>query len=124
MSTVFLKSPSYESIRSAFNDIVQFNHIFLHLIDISPPGCPQVSWVRHNDVSLISVGKYKYIKDSRFRVMNEYPKLQDWELVINDVRLKDQGQYECQVNTSPILQQAFFLSVVGKKKSLYIAHWT
>ena len=50
--------------------------------------------------------------------MNEYPKLQDWELVINDVKLKDQGQYECQVNTSPILQQAFFLSVVGKKESL------
>ena len=70
--------------------------------------------MRHSDVSLISVGKYKYIKDSRFRVINESPKQQDWELAINDVKQKDEGFYECQVNTLPPLQQSFFLTVVGK----------
>lgn len=75
-------------------------------------GQKSVSWVRHSDVSLISVGKYKYIKDSRFHVINEFPKQQDWELAIKDVKQKDEGLYECQVNTLPPLQQSFFLTVV------------
>ena len=72
----------------------------------------QVSWVRHRDVSLISVGKYKYIKDARFQIVND--RHEEWVLVIKDVGLDDQGLYECQVNTSPLLRQAFYLHVVGK----------
>jgi len=75
-------------------------------------GQKSVSWVRHSDVSLISVGKYKYIQDSRFHVINEFPNHQDWELAIKDVKLKDEGLYECQVNTLPPLHQPFFLTVV------------
>ncbi len=40
-----------------------------------------MSWVRHDDVSLISVGKLKYIKDERFKVINE-ENSQDWVLAI------------------------------------------
>ena len=46
----------------------------------------QVSWVRHDDVSLISVGKLKYIKDERFRIINE-DHSDDWVLAIRYVRL-------------------------------------
>ena len=77
----------------------------------------QVSWVRHSDVSLISVGKYQYMKDKRFRVLHE-PHAQDWILVIKSVTFADEGMYECQVNTSPILRQGVFLTVVGKWPAL------
>ena len=73
----------------------------------------QVSWVRHNNVSLISVGKYKYIKDERFRIVHEHHD-EDWILAIKSVKKADQGVYECQVNTSPLQRQKFYLKTVGK----------
>ncbi len=72
--------------------------------------------MRHNDVGLISVGKYQYIQDPRFRVIHE-PSSQEWILVIRDVRFGDEGAYECQVNTSPVRRKTVFLTVVGKVES-------
>ena len=56
----------------------------------------QVSWVRHDDVSLISVGKLKYIKDERFRIINE-DHSDDWVLAIRYVRLSTTILY-CSTN--------------------------
>jgi hypothetical protein len=74
---------------------------------------PQVSWVRYRDVSLIAVGKFVYISDDRFRVMHE-TNADDWFLVIKSVSYKDEGIYECQVNSEPYQTYKYSLSVVGK----------
>ena len=78
-----------------------------------PPLPPQVSWVRHSDVGLISVGKFQYIRDPRFKIVHA-PRSQEWMLVIRAVRFGDEGPYECQVNTSPIRRETVHLTVVGK----------
>ena len=64
-------------------------------------------------MSLISVGKYQYIQDPRFRILHE-PHAQDWILSLEGVKFSDQGYYECQVNTLPILSHRIYLNVVGK----------
>ena len=38
----------------------------------------------------------------------------EWQLIIKDVRYSDAGQYECQINTSPVLSHTLKLAVVGK----------
>lgn len=63
-------------------------------------GQKTVSWVRYRDVSLIAVGKYVYISDVRFKVLHE-PHSDEWFLVIKSVSYKDQGVYQCQVNSEP-----------------------
>ena len=75
-----------------------------------------MSWVRHNDVGLISVGKFQYIRDPRFKIVHA-PRSQEWLLVIRAVRFGDEGPYECQVNTSPIRRETVYLTVVGKLDS-------
>ncbi len=72
-----------------------------------------MSWVRYRDVSLIAVGKFVYISDDRFRVMHE-ANADDWFLVIKSVSYKDEGIYECQVNSEPYQTYKYSLSVVGK----------
>ena len=74
--------------------------------------------MRHNDVGLISVGKFQYIRDPRFKIVHA-PRSQEWMLVIRAVRFGDEGPYECQVNTSPIRRETVYLTVVGKSDS----HW-
>ena len=37
----------------------------------------------------------------------------EWELRISDIRHSDAGNYECQINTNPILSHTIFLTVVG-----------
>eukprot|EP00094_Tigriopus_californicus_P008328 TCALIF_08024-PA protein Name:"Protein of unknown function" AED:0.35 eAED:0.35 QI:0/0/0/0.75/0.66/0.75/4/0/191 len=76
-----------------------------------------VSWVRHSDVSLISVGKYQYIKDPRFKILHE-PHAHDWILRIQALKYSDAGLYECQVNTSPILRRPIFLNVVDPQTEI------
>ncbi|CAB4059260.1 unnamed protein product [Lepeophtheirus salmonis] len=76
---------------------------------ISNLGQKSVSWVRHNDVNLISVGKYKYIKDKRIRILHES---HEWVLIITDVQFFDKGLYECQVNSSPRVSKIISLNVV------------
>lgn len=41
----------------------------------------------------------------------------EWQLVIKDVRFSDAGQYECQINTSPVLSHTLKLAVVGEYSS-------
>ena len=73
----------------------------------------QVSWVRYRDTSLLSVGKFVYISDRRFKVLHEVNS-SDWFLVIKSVTYNDEGIYECQVNSDPYKTFKFHLSVVGE----------
>jgi len=70
-----------------------------------------VSWLRHKDVNLLSVGRYLYTKDARMKVMEDRGR-GDWMLEIRNVKHSDAGDYECQVNTNPLLKHTVALSVV------------
>lgn len=69
-----------------------------------------VSWIRHNDVNILSLNQLLYTKDTRVSVMVT-PDMDEWELQIRDVKKEDEGQYECQVNTNPLSQLLASLSV-------------
>ena len=68
--------------------------------------------MRHEDVRLIAVGKLKYIKDNRFRIINQ-DNSEEWMLIIRSLKKSDEGLYECQVNASPMLRLTIYLNVVG-----------
>ncbi|KAK8389840.1 hypothetical protein O3P69_009084 [Scylla paramamosain] len=73
-----------------------------------------VSWMRHQDLHILSVGEYKYNSDDRITVsLNE--ERQEWRLVIERVTLKDAGMYQCQVATKPVLSFVVNLEVVVPK---------
>ena len=66
---------------------------------------------------LISVGKYQYIQDDRFKIIHEAHS-HDWILRIQAVDYDDAGMYECQVNTEPMRRRAIYLNVVGESRNL------
>ena len=90
--------------------------------------------MRYRDVSLIAVGKFIYIADDRFKVrllshnfrsflflifsidfqVLHESNSEEWFLVINSVTYKDEGIYECQVNSDPYKTFKYHLSVVGE----------
>ena len=61
--------------------------------------------------TLISTDDSRYIDDSRLSV--ERPKIEDWNLMIREVRHNDSGEYMCQVNTKPVKIKRIYLFVLG-----------
>ena len=53
----------------------------------------------------------RIIDDERISV--ERPFTQDWNLHIRDVKHSDQGLYNCQINTNPVLIKTVYLAVQG-----------
>ncbi|KAH1009202.1 hypothetical protein HUJ04_001595 [Dendroctonus ponderosae] len=72
----------------------------------------QVSWVRHRDVHLLTVGPYTYTSDQRFRAIHE-PHTEDWTLQIKYPQHRDSGVYECQISCTPHLSHFIHLTVIG-----------
>ncbi|XP_064082307.1 hemicentin-2-like isoform X1 [Macrobrachium nipponense] len=70
-----------------------------------------VSWIRHRDIHLLTVGRYTYTSDQRFRALHEEDS-DDWVLKINYVQLRDTGIYECQISTTPPVSHFIRLNVV------------
>ncbi|XP_050738864.1 zwei Ig domain protein zig-8-like [Eriocheir sinensis] len=70
-----------------------------------------VSWIRHRDIHLLTVGRYTYTSDQRFRALHEDDS-DDWLLKINYVQPRDSGVYECQVSTTPPMSHYVRLKVV------------
>ncbi|MPC55413.1 hypothetical protein E2C01_049348 [Portunus trituberculatus] len=71
----------------------------------------KVSWIRHRDIHLLTVGRYTYTSDQRFRALHEEDS-DDWLLKINYVQTRDSGMYECQISTTPPLSHFVRLNVV------------
>ncbi|XP_032593469.1 uncharacterized protein LOC6563053 [Drosophila grimshawi] len=71
----------------------------------------QVSWVRHRDIHLLTVGRYTYTSDQRFRAIHQ-PQTEDWMLQIKYPQHRDSGIYECQVSTTPHMSHYIHLTVV------------
>ncbi|XP_028028592.1 tyrosine-protein phosphatase Lar-like isoform X1 [Bombyx mandarina] len=71
----------------------------------------QVSWVRHRDIHLLTVGRYTYTSDQRFRAIH-LPHSEDWTLQIKYPQHRDSGIYECQISTTPHMSHYIHLNVV------------
>ncbi|CAL4143015.1 unnamed protein product, partial [Meganyctiphanes norvegica] len=70
-----------------------------------------VAWIRHEDLHILTVDKYRYTTDKRVStVYNEVA--QEWVLRIRKVTHDDAGMYECQVSTKPILSFIVNMEVV------------
>lgn len=55
-----------------------------------------VTWIRHRDVHILTVGQYTYTTDQRFLARHN-PTTDEWTLVIKYVQERDAGIYECQI---------------------------
>ncbi|CAL7945057.1 unnamed protein product [Xylocopa violacea] len=77
----------------------------------------QVSWVRHRDVHLLTLGRYTYTNDQRFRPIHNV-QTDDWTLEIKYPQLRDSGYYECQVSTSPHMSHIVHLDVIEPKTEI------
>ncbi|XP_047004694.1 zwei Ig domain protein zig-8-like [Schistocerca americana] len=70
-----------------------------------------VSWVRHRDIHLLTVGRYTYTSDQRFEALHS-PHTEDWTLRIRYAQRRDSGVYECQISTTPPVGRLVQLRVV------------
>jgi len=77
-------------------------------------GDKTVSWIRLSDTSLLTVGGYTYTSDLRLESKHE-PGSPHWYLIIRNVSLVDDGQYECQVSTTPHMSTTISLQIKEAK---------
>lgn len=83
----------------------------------------QVSWIRHRDIHILTVGAYTYTSDQRFQAIHHRSHSDQWTLHIKWAQKRDAGIYECQVSTQPVRSIFVTLNVVGEYKShYYIRH--
>ncbi|KAK2725878.1 hypothetical protein QYM36_000374 [Artemia franciscana] len=59
-----------------------------------------VSWVRHRDLHVLTVGHFTYTTDVRFGA-HYGQSAGDWSLQIKSVQPRDSGLYDCQIGTQP-----------------------
>lgn len=77
----------------------------------------QVSWIRHRDIHILTVGTYTYTTDQRFQTAF-HRDINEWTLQIKWAQKRDEGMYECQISTIPIKSYSVRLNIVGE----YILH--
>ncbi|XP_064104118.1 zwei Ig domain protein zig-8-like [Macrobrachium rosenbergii] len=77
-----------------------------------------VSWLRHRDTHLLTVGRYTYTSDQRFRAEHT-PGSEDWALTVGFAQVRDSGMYECQVSTTPPMRHYIWLKVVEPQTVIY-----
>nr|CAD7443382.1 unnamed protein product [Timema bartmani] len=70
----------------------------------------QVSWIRTHDLHILTSGDLTYTSDARFEVLHP-PGSDSWTLRIMSVQTRDEGKYECQVNTDPKMNLAVVLTL-------------
>ncbi|XP_068916511.1 zwei Ig domain protein zig-8 isoform X2 [Tenebrio molitor] len=74
-------------------------------------GNKTVSWIRHRDIHILTVGSYTYTSDQRFQA-NHHPETDEWTLQIKWAQKRDGGIYECQISTQPVRSYFVNLNVV------------
>lgn len=73
----------------------------------------QVSWIRHRDIHILTVGSYTYTTDQRFQAIHR-KNSDEWTLQVKWAQKRDGGMYECQISTQPVKSFFVNLSVVGE----------
>lgn len=74
-------------------------------------GNKTVSWIRHRDIHILTVGAYTYTSDQRFQA-TYHKETEDWTLQIKWAQKRDGGMYECQISTQPVRSYFVRLNVV------------
>ncbi|XP_071552081.1 opioid-binding protein/cell adhesion molecule homolog isoform X2 [Panulirus ornatus] len=77
-------------------------------------GGKTVSWMRSRDLHLLTVGRFTYTSDDRFKSVHQ-PGSEDWLLKIHYAQHRDAGAYECQISTTPPMSKVVWLTVVETK---------
>ena len=72
-----------------------------------------MTWIRHRDVHIMTVGEYTYTTDERF-VSRHNSATGEWVLVIKYVQERDAGIYECQIPSAPPRAYQVTLNIVGE----------
>ncbi|KAF2366952.1 Immunoglobulin I-set [Trinorchestia longiramus] len=83
-------------------------------------GTKTVSWIRHADTHILTVGSSTYTSDHRFSTLHRQG-TNEWTLQLRDPTLQDAGLYECQVSTKPVRAHVVHLSVVVPSASIISA---
>lgn len=78
-----------------------------------------MSWIRHRDLHILSVGSQTYTSDDRFEAVPQAAK-GDWMLRIKYALPRDSGQYDCQVSSTPPTARTVHLTVIGKAGALLL----
>lgn len=76
-----------------------------------------ISWVRHRDTNLLTIGLLTFTKDRRISAIHRSSS-EDWVLEIRATRLSDKGLYECQISTTPVRSYVMHLSVAEPSVTL------
>ncbi|XP_067613685.1 uncharacterized protein dpr6 isoform X2 [Eurosta solidaginis] len=76
-----------------------------------------VSWIRHRDIHILTVGAYTYTSDQRFQATH-HQDTDDWTLQIKWAQKRDAGIYECQISTQPVRSYFVRLNVVVPTASI------
>ncbi|XP_055536494.1 zwei Ig domain protein zig-8-like [Wyeomyia smithii] len=76
-------------------------------------GSYTVSWIRHNDLHILTVDRYTYTADQRFQALHNN-ETDDWILNIKWTERKDTGIYECQLSTLPVKSLQLYLIVLDE----------
>ncbi|XP_022239381.1 kin of IRRE-like protein 1 isoform X2 [Limulus polyphemus] len=84
--------------------------VYLHCV-VKNLGDRTVSWIRRRDFHVLTVGKTTYTAEGRFEAVH-LAHTDDWILKITLVELADCGDYECQVNTHPLMSYFVNLTVL------------
>ncbi|XP_068246351.1 zwei Ig domain protein zig-8-like [Palaemon carinicauda] len=74
-------------------------------------GTKTVSWIRHRDTHILTVGSFTYTSDHRFSALHREG-TNEWTLQIRQPTVRDSGLYECQVSTKPVRGYLITLNVV------------
>ncbi|KAK8378148.1 hypothetical protein O3P69_018841 [Scylla paramamosain] len=89
-----------------------------HLVcRVNSLGTKTVSWIRHRDTHILTVGSFTYTSDERFSALHREG-TNEWTLQIRQPTVRDTGLYECQVSTKPTRGFLIHLAVVVPQASI------
>ena len=72
----------------------------------------QVSWLRHDDTHLLTIGRLTYTSDMRFKAIHKLYS-EDYLLQIKPTTHRDSGKYACQISTTPPNSHIVTLNIAG-----------
>ena len=73
----------------------------------------QVSWIRHRDLHVLTVGAFSFTSDARFSAHRDTVS-KDWVLILQHANTADTGRYQCSIPTKPVTAHTVMLTVLGE----------
>lgn len=95
------------SERNVTSFVGQVTHLHCTVRDI---GDRTVSWIRKSDLHVLTSDVLTFTGDQRFSA-HHASESDSWTLQIKYTQLRDEGEYQCQVNTEPKISFSVFLMV-------------